>query len=118
MRAQGAQFEQRARRDLEQAGLRLLTQNFTTRHGELDLVMRDGEMIVFVEVRQRGGRGQGGAAASITRSKRERLLRTASLWLAAHPQHGQRACRFDVVSFDGVGDQAQMHWLRSAFEAE
>lgn len=118
MRALGAQFEDRARRDLERAGLRLLAQNYTTRHGELDLVMRDGECIVFVEVRQRGARGHGGAAASITRGKRDKLLRTASLWLAAHPQHAQRTCRFDVVSFDGSGDTAQMHWLRSAFEAE
>ena len=118
MRALGAQFEQRARRDLERAGLRLLAQNYTTRHGELDLVMRDGEAIVFVEVRQRGARGHGSAVASITRSKQDKLLRTASLWLAAHPQHAQCACRFDVVSYDGLGDAAQMHWLRGAFEAD
>ncbi|MGN6382181.1 MAG: YraN family protein [Dyella sp.] len=118
MRAAGASFEERARRELERHGLRLLSQNYTTRHGELDLVMREGESIVFVEVRQRGARGHGSAAASITRSKRDKLLRTASLWLAAHPQHAQRACRFDVISYDGLGDAAQMHWLRSAFEAE
>lgn len=118
MRATGAQFEERARRDLERSGLRLLAQNYTTRHGELDLVMRDREAIVFVEVRQRAARGHGGAAASITRSKRDKLMRTASLWLADHPQHAQRTCRFDVVSYDGTGDGARMQWLRGAFEAE
>lgn len=118
MRAAGAAFEDRAQRELERAGLRLLSRNYTTRHGELDLVMRDGERVVFVEVRQRGGRSQGGAAASITRSKRERLLRTASLWLADHPQHAQRACRFDVVSYDGTGEAARMQWLRGAFETD
>lgn len=117
MRASGAAFEERAQRDLERAGLTLLSRNYTTRHGELDLVMRDGERIVFVEVRQRGKAHHGGALASITRSKREKLLRTAALWLAAHPQHAQRTCRFDVVSYDGNGDRAEMQWLRGAFEA-
>lgn len=117
MRQAGAAFEAQAQRDLERAGLVLLSRNYTTRHGELDLVMRDGEQIVFVEVRQRARAGHGGAAASITASKRERLVRTASLWLAAHPQHAQRACRFDVVSYDGAGVDAHMRWLRGAFEA-
>lgn len=117
MRAVGAAFESRAQRELEQAGLRLLVRNYTTRHGELDLVMRDGETVVFVEVRQRGGRRHGGAAASVTRSKREKLMRTASLWLAANPQHAHRPCRFDVVSYDGRGESATVHWLRGAFDA-
>ncbi len=118
MRKAGAAFETQAQRDLERAGLVLLSRNYTTRHGELDLVMRDGERIVFVEVRQRTRTGHGGAAGSITASKRARLVRTASLWLAAHPQHARRACRFDVVSYDGTGQAAQMRWLRGAFEAE
>jgi putative endonuclease len=117
MRASGAAFVARAKRDLERAGLSLLSRNYTTRHGELDLVMRDGEHIVFVEVRQRGKAIHGGALASITRSKQEKLVRTAALWLAAHPQHAQRACRFDVVSYDGAGDRAEMQWLRGAFDA-
>ncbi|AND69759.1 hypothetical protein ATSB10_23050 [Dyella thiooxydans] len=118
MRQAGAAFEALARRDLERAGLVLLSCNYTTRHGELDLVMRDGEQIVFVEVRQRARNGHGGAAASITASKRGRLIRTASLWLAAHPQHARRTCRFDVVSYDGTGEEARMRWLRGAFEAD
>lgn len=118
MRKAGAAFEALAQRDLERAGLVLLSCNYTTRHGELDLVMRDGEQIVFVEVRQRARNGHGGAAASITASKRGRLIRTASLWLAAHPQHARRACRFDVVSYDGIGEEARMRWLRGAFEAD
>ena len=118
MREAGAAFEARAQRDLERAGLVLLARNYTTRHGELDLVMRDGDRVVFIEVRQRGRAGHGSAAASITASKRERLVRTASLWLAAHPQHARCACRFDVVSYDGTGNGAQMRWLRGAFDAD
>lgn len=116
MRSAGAQFEQRARRDLERAGLTLLAQNYTTRHGELDLVMLDRAQVVFVEVRYRVRAAHGGAAASVTRSKQDKLIRTASLWLAANPRHAQRSCRFDVVSYDGPADDAGMQWLRSAFE--
>jgi putative endonuclease len=118
MRAAGAAFEQRACTELERAGLRLLARNYTTRHGELDLVMRDGDVVVFVEVRYRVRTGHGDATASITPSKQDKLIRTAQLWLAAHSQHAQRTCRFDVVSYDGPADSAQMQWLRGAFVAE
>jgi putative endonuclease len=117
MRIAGAAFEQRACRELERAGLKLLDRNYTTRYGELDLVMREGETLVFVEVRHRVRASHGDAAASITATKQTRLIQTAQLWLATHPQHAQRACRFDVVSYDGPADSAQMNWLRGAFEA-
>ncbi|PWK88552.1 YraN family protein [Fulvimonas soli] len=116
MRAAGGVFERRACAALERAGLALLARNYATRHGELDLVMREGDTVVFVEVRHRARAGHGDAAASVTRAKQDRLIRTAELWLAAHPQHAQRACRFDVVSFDGPGESARMDWLRGAFE--
>jgi putative endonuclease len=118
MRAAGAAFEQRACHELERAGLRALARNYTTRHGELDLVMRDGDTVVFVEVRYRVRAGHGDAAASVTRAKQQKLIRTAQLWLAAHAQHANRPCRFDVVSYDGPVAEARMHWLKGAFEAE
>jgi len=118
MRAAGEAFEQRACGELERAGLTLLVRNYTTRHGEIDLVMRDRDTVVFVEVRYRVRAGHGDATASVTRSKQDKLIRTAQLWLAAHPQHARRPCRFDVVSYDGPASAAQMHWLRGAFEAE
>lgn len=117
MRSTGAAFEQRAGSDLERAGLTPLARNYTTRHGELDLVMLDRDTVVFVEVRYRVRAGHGDALASITRGKQDKLIRTAQLWLAAHPQHAQRPCRFDVVSYDGPADHARMQWLRGAFEA-
>lgn len=117
MRGTGTAFEQRACAELERAGLKLLARNYATRHGELDLVMRDGEAVVFVEVRYRVRSSHGDATASITRGKQDKLIRTAQLWLAEHPQHAQRACRFDVVSYDGAAADARMHWLRGAFEA-
>ena len=117
MRAAGDAFEQRACADLERAGLRLLARNYSTRHGELDLVMRDGDIVVFVEVRYRRSASHGDAAASVTAGKQARLIQAASHWLAAHPQHARRTCRFDVVSYDGPADAFRHNWLRGAFEA-
>ncbi|HET7331672.1 YraN family protein [Dyella sp.] len=118
MRAAGNAFEQRACDELERAGLKLLARNYTTRYGELDLVMRDRDTIVFVEVRHRVRASHGDAATSVTTSKQAKLIRAAELWLASHPQHAQRPCRFDVVSYDGPVTQAHMTWLRNAFEAD
>jgi putative endonuclease len=117
MRAAGAAFEQQACRELERAGLKLIARNYSTRYGELDLIMRDGETVVFVEVRHRVRASHGDAAASVTATKQMRLVQTAQLWLAAHPQHAQRTCRFDVVTYDGPVGDTQMDWLRGAFEA-
>ena len=117
MRSAGAVFEQRALAELQRAGLRELARNYTTRLGELDLVMQDGATVVFVEVRERVQAGHGDALASVSRGKQDKLIRTAQLWLAAHPEHAQRDCRFDVVSYDGAADDARMQWLRGAFEA-
>jgi putative endonuclease len=117
MRAAGNSFEQRACAELERAGLKLLVRNYSTRHGELDLVMRDGDTVVFVEVRYRKSASHGDAAASVTASKQARLILAAQHWLAAHPQHARRTCRFDVISYDGPVDAIRRDWLRGAFEA-
>jgi len=117
MRAAGAAFEQRACMELQRAGLKLLERNYTTRYGEIDIVMLDRDTVVFVEVRHRWSGSRGDAATSVSATKQAKLIRTAEMWLAAHPQHGQRACRFDVVSYDGPADRAQMQWWRSAFDA-
>jgi len=117
MRSAGAIFEQRACDELQRAGLALIARNYTTRLGELDLVMRHDDTIVFIEVRYRVGASHGDAVNSVTASKQAKLVRAAELWLAAHPQHAHRPCRFDVVSYDGPAAHAHMTWWRNAFEA-
>jgi putative endonuclease len=117
MRAAGDGYEQRACEELERAGLKLLARNYTTRHGELDLVMREADTVVFVEVRYRRSASHGDAAASVTPAKQAKLILAAQHWLAAHPRHARQACRFDVVSYDGPSDAIQRQWFRGAFEA-
>jgi putative endonuclease len=107
---QGAQWEGHALDYLQQQGLRLVEANFRCKCGEIDLIMRDGAGLVFVEVRQREHRFHGGAAASITPAKIRRLVRAAQYYLLRFPR--LPPCRFDVVAIDG----GQLEWLRNVIE--
>ncbi len=118
MRAAGDVFESRACAELERAGLVLLARNYSTRYGELDLVMRDRTTIVFVEVRYRKNATHGDAAASVTASKQAKLIKSAQLWLAAYPKWAHSDCRFDVIAYNGPADRASMMWLRGGFETQ
>ncbi|WHZ19600.1 MAG: UPF0102 protein YraN [Rhodanobacteraceae bacterium] len=113
----GARFEQRALDFLERAGLELVERNWRTRFGEIDLVMRDANVLVFVEVRYRRDPRFGGGAASVGPAKREKLTRAAQGFLQAHPRLASLPCRFDVVAFDGDADAPASDWQRAAFEA-
>lgn len=104
--ASGALAEDRALDYLLAQGLVLVERNVRSRRGEIDLVMRDGATLVFVEVRQRSGTRFGGAAASIGPAKQARLWRAAQVFLLRHPS--APACRFDAVCIDGE----RLQWLR------
>ncbi|MBB6246996.1 YraN family protein [Rhodanobacter sp. A1T4] len=117
MRAIGNAFEQRACAELERAGLKLLARNYNTRFGELDLVMLDGNTIVFVEVRYRKHSAHGDAAASVTASKRTKLIKAAEFWLAENPKRANSICRFDIFTYDGLPENARGTWLCDAFDA-
>ncbi|RPE79535.1 YraN family protein [Vulcaniibacterium tengchongense] len=117
-RGRGAAVEAAARAWLRRAGLRDLAANAGFRVGELDLVMLDGDTLVFVEVRYRRDPRFGGGAASIDLRKRRRLLLAAQAFLAAHPRYAQAGCRFDVIEADGDPDAPRLHWLRDAFRAD
>ncbi len=107
----GAAAEAAAADFLSARGLRVVERNFRIRSGEIDLVCRDGGVTVFVEVRFRSRADFGGAGASITAAKRQRLILAARHWLA---RHGERPCRFDAVLLDGNG----IEWIRNAFAAD
>src|SRR5204862_504789 len=78
----GTLAEQRAERYLQSQGLGLIERNYRSRFGEIDLIMRDGTSLVFVEVRMRRNKDFGGAAASIDVRKQQRIIRTAHQYLA------------------------------------
>ena len=114
MKSKGAQAEQWVAQHLQQQGMKLIAQNYRGRFGEIDLIMQDGSVLVFIEVRSRRNADFGGAAASIDARKQQRIIRTAQQYLSSLAR--TPPCRFDVV----LMDDAQGHnvqWLKNAFDA-
>ncbi|MGH8060789.1 MAG: YraN family protein [Pseudoxanthomonas sp.] len=122
-KARGNRAEAAARDYLLRAGLREVAANANYRGGELDLVMldgsgREGDTLVFVEVRYRQSRTFGGGAASVDTGKRRKLVHAAQLFLGGHHRYAQMACRFDVIEADGDPQAPRITWLRDAFRAD
>jgi len=107
----GAQAEKIASQYLQTNGLRLLQTNFRCSFGEIDLILRDGETLIFTEVRRRSGGDFCGAAASIDARKQRRIILTAQHYLASLPRIPP--CRFDAVLLDGANN---IEWVKNAFE--
>ena len=109
----GDAAEDAAAKHLAAAGCRIVTRNARYRDGEVDLVAREHDVLVFVEVRMRGSLRFGGAAVSVNSLKQKRIARAAQHWLLG--EYGERwpVCRFDVVTVDGSGT---IEWIRDAFQ--
>lgn len=109
----GVDAESAALAFLRKEGLELLERNYRCRMGEIDLVMKEDETLVFVEVRQRSNMDFGGARESITTGKKERILKAARHYLSRFDFIPE--CRFDAVLLDGEGG---MEWIRGAFREQ
>ena len=103
----GRDAEARALTFLLQQGLTLIEKNFRCRAGEIDLIMRDADMLVFIEVRSRKDRRFGGAAASVGPVKQQRLWRSAAFYLLRFRK--PPVCRFDLVAIDGD----DLRWMKN-----
>jgi putative endonuclease len=112
MNDKGRAAEQIALQFLTGAGLRLKSRNYACRLGEIDLILQEGDTLVFVEVRQRRSAAFGGAAESITGRKQGKLIAAARHYLSRLRQ--LPACRFDAVLVDASG---RVEWIRDAFGA-
>jgi putative endonuclease len=112
----GAWAEDLALRFLLDRGLVLVARNYRCRRGEIDLVMREREVLVFVEVRYRRGGGFGAGAETVDWRKRARLAASASHYLHTHPGASRRPCRFDVLSVGG--SEPSVDWIPNAFQPE
>ncbi|MGY2292574.1 YraN family protein [Pseudomonas sp. SDO528_S397] len=114
----GKDAELQALKHLQQHGLRLLAQNWLCKRGELDLVMLDGDTVVFVEVRYRKHAQWGGALASIDERKRQKLILAAQFFLQSEHRWSDAPCRFDVVAIESSPHAtAGLNWLRDAFDS-
>lgn len=106
--------EQRACDYLQAQGLILITKNFRTVSGEIDLIMRDDKEIVFVEVRSRANDHYGTAIESINTHKQRKILKTALFFLQQRNWLNKVDCRFDVI---GVNCD-EIEWIQDAFTAD
>ncbi len=109
-RDKGQETEDTACAYLERHGLRCVARNYRSRRGEIDLIMRDGDELVFVEVRYRRQTFWGEAAATVTRSKQRRLIAAADHFLQRRQL--DCPCRFDVLAFDGE----RIEWIVNAID--
>lgn len=107
----GRRAEDLAERLLVGAGLSIVARNFRCRHGEIDLVAREGDTYVFCEVRYRSGEAFGGAAESVTTRKQARIAAAARYFLMGRPE---APCRFDVLLMQAL-DLTRVRWIRNAF---
>ena len=112
MNKSGVLAEQLAAQYLQRQGLKLLQMNYRCRFGEIDLILQDGEVHVFAEVRMRSSTAFGGAAASIDARKQAKLIRTAQHYLSRLRR--TPPCRFDAILMRSTGSD-NIEWVKNAF---
>jgi putative endonuclease len=108
--------ENLAVRELTRRGYAVLARRYRTRHGEIDLVCRDGQTLVFVEVKARTSLDFGRAAEAVTPWKQHRVAAMAADYLARHHLIAV-PCRFDVVTVDDAGGAPVVTLFENAFGA-
>ena len=117
-RAQGDAAEDRACRHLDRSGFTIVERNFRTRGGEIDIVARKGDVLVFVEVRSREVPDFGTPEETVTHAKRLRIVAAARRYLATVPPSSWREARFDVIAIEGSGEAAVLRHYSAAFDAK
>ncbi|MGC1854997.1 MAG: YraN family protein [Candidatus Aquirickettsiella sp.] len=109
---------------LQQQKLKLVARNFRCRLGEIDLIMYDQSILVFIEVRYRQHRNFGSSLESVNFIKQNKIIKTAEYYLSSKQLSEKIACRFDVVGVEPTTeklskisklDSAQVEWIKNAF---
>lgn len=110
-RAIGSRQEELAAAYLEQRGVRILERNYRSRQGEIDLIARDGDYLVFIEVKFRKDNRHGVPAEAVNARKQQRIRHTAAYYLYQSRYGDDVPCRFDVVA---ILDN-DIEWIKHAF---
>lgn len=113
-RQTGTYYEELAAEYLKGQGLSVIEKNFRCRQGEIDLIARDGEYLVFVEVKYRQSEREGSSLAAVHKRKQRVICRTAWYYLAFCVGNMDIPCRFDVVGIDGK--EEEISWVKNAFD--
>jgi len=111
-RTTGTKYEQRARAFLEENGVKILEQNFRNRFGEIDLIGRDGEYLVFFEVKYRKDDKCGSPAEAVTYQKQKTICKVSDFYRVKMGIGEFSPMRYDVISICGE----ELHWIKNAFD--
>jgi putative endonuclease len=111
----GKEGERVAEQFLKRKGYKLVERNFRCTEGELDLIVLDRRVVVFVEVKTRTGRGFGSPLEAVEYRKQQKMIRAAQYFLSAKGLH-QRDARFDVVGVSWLGREPMVEHIENAFE--
>lgn len=116
----GQQAEDQACAYLLSHGLKLVWRNFVCKVGEVDLIMRDNQTLVFIEVRYRNKKSQfGSAAESVHAYKQKKIIKAASFFLLTQKRFRDFPCRFDVISMSSEHQASEeILWIKDAFQVE
>jgi len=101
---------------LQQQKLELICRNFRCNFGEIDLIMQDKDLLVFVEVRMRTNQDYASALESVTRHKQRKIIRTALFYLQQNNLLNKVNCRFDVVAVEQQQPKPEFNWIKDAFQ--
>ena len=121
----GDEAERLACQYLENKGLTLVEKNYRIKGGEIDLVMRDNQHLVFIEVRCRNNANYGSGAETVDGRKQARLIKAATVYLLEKSSQATQPARFDVMSISAIQHSSQsssrpqpeIEWIKDAFQA-
>jgi putative endonuclease len=115
---EGRLGERLARWRLSLSGYRIVRTNYRTRYGEIDIVARDGDCLVFVEVKTKSSGDYGPPEEAVDERKRKKIAKTALMYLTEHEGGDDTPCRFDVVTVELSGVFPRVRIIKDAFEAQ
>lgn len=117
----GARAEKKAAAYLRRQGLKVIATNMRYKCGEIDIIAKDDDYHIFVEVKYKTNDSRGAAADMVSPVKQGKVIQAAKLWLQANDPQFNRGCRFDVIAISRSKDQdtsANIQWLKNAYSAE
>jgi putative endonuclease len=111
----GTRAETFALEYLEDQGLQLVERNFSCRYGEIDLILKECDMLVFTEVRFRTKTNYGDSLSTVNSTKQKKLIKAASFYLLQRKCYDKIPCRFDVIALDYHRHEIAVDWVKNAF---
>ena len=117
-KSKGLHYEEQAKSYLLAQGLVAVQQNYHSRFGEIDLIMLDGDMFCFIEVKFRKSLDFGGAVNSIPYQKQQKIIKTAQIYMSQNRKHSRYAMLFDALMLQQIGEDISIDWIQNAFYGE